>query len=301
MTENIRPATQYTFRVYAYDDAGRSSASTAITVVTPISDSSADTTPPQAPSGLTITGESPAGAALSWSPSTDDVAVTGYNVYWFDGVFVSRLVATVSGTSYIAALPAERNVFYVRARDAAGNVSIASNTVNVYNSNPPSSGPPSSPPPPPPACRVSYQHTAQWSGGFVASLTITNTGTVPVDGWTLAFALGGFQWRTGVHRQARQATENTDAIVLMHDHVAGLPIGEGALWGGPARTPGHPRLRSHIAEDFGVGNQREIRDWRLSACLHQPTLNLQSQIPILSPPTSRRENKPLRQSTSYER
>ena len=37
---------------------------------------------------------------LTWSPSTDNVAVTGYNVYRFDGVFISTLLSTVSGTTY---------------------------------------------------------------------------------------------------------------------------------------------------------------------------------------------------------
>ncbi|MEU4421724.1 cellulose binding domain-containing protein [Actinoplanes sp. NPDC024001] len=193
IAENIRPAQQYTFRVFAYDSAGhRSLSSEAVTVVTPLSDSSADTTPPQAPAGLTVTSETPRSVALSWSPATDDVAVTGYDVYWFDGWFTSRLLATVGGTSYTAPLSAERNVFYVRARDAAGNVSIASGTVTVGSTNP-TSGPPSSPPPPPPACAVSYQHTAQWDRGFVAALRITNTGAAPVDGWALTFDVAGDQ------------------------------------------------------------------------------------------------------------
>lgn len=58
-------------------------------------------------------------------------------------------------------------------------------------SPPPTSPPPSSPPPssPPPAssCQVTYTTTSQWQGGFVANVTIGNTGTAPVNGWQLTF------------------------------------------------------------------------------------------------------------------
>ncbi len=37
-------------------------------------------------------------------------------------------------------------------------------------------------------CSVHYAITNQWQGGFSASLTITNTGTTPINGWTLQFS-----------------------------------------------------------------------------------------------------------------
>ncbi|MFC7534181.1 cellulose binding domain-containing protein [Actinoplanes sp. GCM10030250] len=238
---NLSPATQYSFRVSAFDDVGHYSASSeTVTVVTPRSDTG-DTTPPQAPSGLTVTAETPASADLSWSPSTDNVGVTGYNVYWFDGWFSSRLVATVTGTSYTAALTATRNVFYVRARDAAGNVSIASNTVTV-NSTSPTSGPPSSQPPPPPACRVSYENTAQWNRGFVASLTITNTGAVPVSGWTAGFSLAGDQRVTSAWNAsyAQDGTAVTLRNVNWNASIApgaSRTVGFQGTWTAPAPAP----------------------------------------------------------------
>jgi mannan endo-1,4-beta-mannosidase len=64
------------------------------------------------------------------------------------------------------------------------------------SSPPPSSPPPSSAPPPPPsssppvigACQVSYS-ASDWGGapGFTASVTITNTGSSTINGWTLRF------------------------------------------------------------------------------------------------------------------
>ena len=189
---SIRPATQYNLRVSARDGLGhRSAASNSVSVVTPLSDSSADTTAPTAPADLTLTGVTAAGAGLTWSAASDDVAVTGYNVYRFDGLFVSTLLATVAGTSYTAPLSGRDN-FYVRARDAAGNVSLSSNLVSVTSTSaPPTSPSPSSPPPP--ACRVTYATSAQWAGGFVADVKVTNLGPAPVTGWTLAFDFGGDQ------------------------------------------------------------------------------------------------------------
>jgi cellulose 1,4-beta-cellobiosidase len=188
----IRPATQYNFRVSARDDAGhRSNSSNSVTVITPVTDSGPDTTPPSAPTGLTLGGVTAAGAALSWSGSTDDAGVTGYNVYRFDGLYISTLLATVTGTSYTAQLgPSSFNLFYVRARDAVGNVSLASNTVSAYPT-PPTASP--SPTPRPPACRVTYAVSSQWAGGFVADVKVTNLTQTAVTGWTLTFPFGGDQ------------------------------------------------------------------------------------------------------------
>jgi len=36
-------------------------------------------------------------------------------------------------------------------------------------------------------CRVAYTTQSQWGGGFVAQVTITNTGSSAVNGWTLKF------------------------------------------------------------------------------------------------------------------
>ncbi|MFI7672460.1 PHB depolymerase family esterase [Actinophytocola sp. NPDC049390] len=48
------------------------------------------------------------------------------------------------------------------------------------------------PPPPPGPCRVDYAVNA-WNTGLTAAITVTNTGTAPVDNWSLAFTLPGGQ------------------------------------------------------------------------------------------------------------
>lgn len=200
-TLTVKSGTEYLIYVTAVDSQGRtSSLSPPLKVVTPVTDTGPDTTPPAAPTGLVANDVTGASAALSWSPSTDNVGVTAYNVYRFDGVFISSLLATVTGTSYTVALESRRFDYYVRARDAVGNVSIASNVVTLTGTgtSPPSvtTAPPVSPTssnPPNSTCLVRYDVEATWTGGFVARVTVANTSPAPVNGWILTFTFGGDQ------------------------------------------------------------------------------------------------------------
>ncbi|HEX7736365.1 MAG TPA: cellulose binding domain-containing protein, partial [Ktedonobacteraceae bacterium] len=47
--------------------------------------------------------------------------------------------------------------------------------------------------PPVLSCKVSYHVSDQWTGGFIANLTITNTGTSTINGWTLTFTFPDHQ------------------------------------------------------------------------------------------------------------
>jgi hypothetical protein len=182
ITSGISPRQQYFFRVSALDDVNhQSAASNEVVVVTPASDTAADTTPPGAPGNLTTDG-----STLTWTPSTDNVGVVAYDVYRFDGWYTSQFAGSTAGTSYAAPAGGARVLFYVRARDAAGNVSIASNTVSADTTT-------TTTPPPTPVCRAGYRITSNWTGGFVAEVSLTNTGTAPVNGWALAFTYGGDQ------------------------------------------------------------------------------------------------------------
>lgn len=90
--------------------------------------SSSDTQAPTTPTGLSASNVSTTSADLSWSASTDNVGVTGYNVYQ-DGA----LIATPTGTSTsVTGLSPETTYsFTVTAEDAAGNVSAVSSAVSV--------------------------------------------------------------------------------------------------------------------------------------------------------------------------
>ena len=86
-----------------------------------------DTEAPSAPSGLAYTQPAAGQIRLTWNASTDNVGVTGYEVY-----ANGALRTTVAGTvlSYLDNQPEGATVaYYVRAKDAAGNASGNSNTV----------------------------------------------------------------------------------------------------------------------------------------------------------------------------
>ncbi|MEV4213641.1 cellulose binding domain-containing protein [Micromonospora sp. NPDC049662] len=206
ITSYIGPGKQYSFRVAARDTLGHRSTSTdALTVVTPVTETGGDTTPPSAPQNLTVTEVTASNGTLSWSPSTDNVGVLGYNVYRFDGWFSSTLIATVPGTTYTTSLPAStplQNLYYVRARDAVGNVSIASNTVTLPTTSTPS-------PPPPSTCRVTYRNQSEWPTGFVATVTVQNTQAAPVDGWIVTFTFSGDQQVTSAWNATVSQTGST--------------------------------------------------------------------------------------------
>ncbi len=89
---------------------------------------STDTTAPTAPASLAAAGTTSTTTTLSWTASTDNVAVTGYNIY--NG---TTLVTTVTSLTYtVTGLTASTAyVFKVKAKDAAGNLSPDSNSVSV--------------------------------------------------------------------------------------------------------------------------------------------------------------------------
>ncbi|MGW0872758.1 discoidin domain-containing protein [Streptomyces sp. NPDC002740] len=96
-----------------------------------------DTQAPTAPANLAYTEPSAGQIRLTWNASTDDTAVTGYEVY-----ANNSLLTTVAGsaTTYTDNRPATTTVsYFVRAKDAAGNVSGNSNTVTRTGTSGPGS------------------------------------------------------------------------------------------------------------------------------------------------------------------
>lgn len=84
-----------------------------------------DNQPPTAPTNLIANNPTSSTVALSWTASTDNIGVAGYDVY-ANGV----LKTTVSGTSTTVQGLASSTAynFHVIAKDAAGNLSPQSNT-----------------------------------------------------------------------------------------------------------------------------------------------------------------------------
>ncbi len=107
---------------------------------------------------------------FSWDASTDNVGVVAYDVY-HDG----QLIKSVSGSTLSTSITPVQGVtwgLYVNARDAAGNVSQASDTVPI---TPPLCGPPDTQKPTPPG-----NLTATVSGTSVSLKWTASTDNVQV-------------------------------------------------------------------------------------------------------------------------
>jgi len=117
--------TTYSYTVVAFDAAKNDSpASAALSVITP------DTTPPATPGTPTLSSVTSTTAKIAWAASTDNVGVTGYDIYRN-----AKLAGTVNGTTTSftdAGLTASTKYSYtVVAFDAAQNKSAASGALSV--------------------------------------------------------------------------------------------------------------------------------------------------------------------------
>jgi len=120
--QNMLSNTMYDFRVQAFDAAGR------ISGLSNIDSIWYDTTAPTAPTNLTSSNTTHYTTDLSWDASTDPIGVVGYEIYDASGY----LETTTSTSHTLNNLSPDDNYnFYVKAFDAAGYYSGASNTVNV--------------------------------------------------------------------------------------------------------------------------------------------------------------------------
>jgi poly(3-hydroxybutyrate) depolymerase len=121
----------------------------------------------------------PAQGSLSHRTTTYTGCRTGYPVVWaaFDEGHIAAPQDGAPGDSGSRTwLPAETWRFFTQ----------------FESTGPEPSSPGSSSPPPPGACRVAATVNS-WNTGLTEDLTITNTSTTAVNGWTLSFTLPGGQ------------------------------------------------------------------------------------------------------------
>ncbi|HEV2345028.1 MAG TPA: cellulose binding domain-containing protein [Actinocrinis sp.] len=143
-------------------------------VLTPSGNGVSALTAPGAPAASGVTGSQ---ATISWTPSSGG-QVARYEVYQQFGT-TSQLLAESNSTSATLynLVPGTGYTINVLATDQMGNLSRASVPVSFTTSTPSNS-----------TCAVNYQITTSWGSGYVASLTITNTGPSAINGWTLTFS-----------------------------------------------------------------------------------------------------------------
>ena len=129
-----------------------------------------DTTAPKAPT-LVASGTAQTITNLSWSGATDNVAVTGYDVYKGTVLLGSTTTTTYAVTGLTASTA---YTFSVKAKDAAGNISLSSNVVSVTTLAP------------------VVDTTAPTAPALVASGTTQTTTNLSWSGATDNFAVTGY-------------------------------------------------------------------------------------------------------------
>ncbi|GGM27427.1 glycoside hydrolase family 9 protein [Micromonospora yangpuensis] len=198
--DTLAPARTYSFWVNARDGAGNQSTSSPELRVTTPAGTGGDTTPPTSPGTPVASAVGPNGLTLSWAAATDNVGVTGYRIYR-RSTPSDLPVTTVTGTSHALTglTPATAYTFYVVALDAAGNPSAPSPSVTVTTGSTPTS-----------SCRIGYA-TNDWSNGFTATVTVTNTGTTALTSWNLVFTFPSTGQKV---QQAWSATVNQSGTTV---------------------------------------------------------------------------------------
>ena len=137
-TSEVAPGS-YSLTATARDAAGNSTTATpvSVTVAAP-----PDTTPPSIPGNLTAQVDSSSAISLNWTASTDQVGVTGYEIFRNE-VFMATTTTTRYQDANLA--PLTSYTYTVRARDAAGNASLPSTSVSATTLALPDTTPPSIP------------------------------------------------------------------------------------------------------------------------------------------------------------
>jgi mannan endo-1,4-beta-mannosidase len=182
----LSAGTQYTLAVYAKDAAGNRSARSATVNVT--TQSGGDTQAPTTPGTPTASNVTSSSLSLSWSASTDNVGVTGYDVVRVQGTTETVLASPSTNSASLTGLSANTQyTLAVYAKDAAGNRSARSASVNVTTLSGGGTG----------GCTAAYRIVNQWPGGFQAEVVVTN-GATASTAWSVSWTFANGQTLTQV-------------------------------------------------------------------------------------------------------
>jgi len=154
--------------------------------------SGGDTQAPSTPAGLAAGATTSSSIPLTWSASTDNVGVTGYQVLRAPGASGGTFtqVGTSTTTSFTNTGLAVNTTFryQVRAVDAAGNASAVSNTITAATQTGGTGS----------GCSVAATVQTQWQTGYVIEpARVTNTGAATITAWTVTFTLPAGHTVTG--------------------------------------------------------------------------------------------------------
>lgn len=155
-TVTVSPDRTTTYRLTASNSVGVSTASATVTVTATV-----DTQPPTAPRLVAATASSANKVDLVWTASTDNVGVSGYQIFR-NGLVIGSVPAATLTYADAAVSAGSGYTYMVKAFDAGANYSAASNMIQV---NIPA------PTPPPGGCAAPA--TGAFSGCYYNNTTLS--------------------------------------------------------------------------------------------------------------------------------
>jgi endoglucanase len=174
---------------------------------------------PAAPGNLVAGAVSSSQVNLAWSASSTGGAT--YDVYasttaGFSPSTATRIVSGLTGTSFQQqGLSGSTTYYYLitavnGAGESAGSNQASATTRAVASSNA--------------ACQVNLSITQRWSGGFTATVSITNNGNAPINGWTLTWTWPGTQSVQSAWN-SNYAQSGNNASLSSVDFNSSIPVG----------------------------------------------------------------------------
>jgi hypothetical protein len=219
-----------------------------------------DTTAPTQPAGLVAGAVDPTTIDLSWQPSTDDVAVTGYTIYRsLDGSTYTSVSTTSSLTHRATGLQPDTTYWWaVEAADAAGNRSPRSDPATATTPTVPDEGDPAV--------------VGRWSAPFEVGVagvhaSLLHTGKVMLFYETSATTGNAMLWDSGSGSSEPAPLAVTAEHDLWCSGHAIRPDGDlfvtgGTLWGsGPPNGTEQTAFFDPLSETWSVGPSMAQKRW----------------------------------------
>ncbi|MFI6481124.1 glycoside hydrolase family 9 protein [Nonomuraea sp. NPDC050663] len=212
----LTPSTAYTLTVVARDAAANTSDPSDATAFTTLQ-APVDNEDPTKPGKPAVSAITATGAAVSWTASTDNIGVTGYDV--FNGT--TKLASVTTNSATLTGLtPSTAYTLTVVARDAAANTSDPSDATAFTTS---ATG----------GCTAAYKLVNSWPGGFQAEVTVSGASS----GWTVAWTWPGNQAITQLWNGTLTQTGAAVSVKNLPYNASGGTFGFTATGAGVTPSP----------------------------------------------------------------
>ncbi len=185
----LTASTTYYYAVEAVDGKGASTASAQAAATTQAG--ATCSTAPAAPAGLRASAASSSSINLSWGAVSPPVncRVSSYSVFrstssGFTPSSANTVASGLTSTSFSNSGLSASTTYYYKAEALDAYAASAPSAQASATTSAASGGF---------SCHVGYSIVSQWSGGFQATLSLTNTGSTAINSWTLAWAFANGQ------------------------------------------------------------------------------------------------------------